>query len=325
MKGHALFVLTIILLLCVESPLHGATPAGVPADASSSKPGSGTVPTSPNRAVLGLQCRDIQPADLGGNGITTMQGALVVELITGGPAASAGIQIGDVVVVVGGLTVNTCTDLVRNMRKFEPGEEVRLTVLQHGYPRDIAVRPMAQGGSVNTANNTSASTANATSLSMPATSLQMYHGGGFTISIPVNWTASVSPRGFTTYLSAPDGRKELGKDGMTILLGVIVSFKPAGSSDLQALAAQEAQEFKSINPGLRIVDRRSTALAGSPAEFMVLEDPSANEGRGERSWLVITLFNDQAFFITATSPSADFNYLQNLFGQILSSIRFTNY
>lgn len=112
---------------------------------------------------------------------------------------------------------------------------------------------------------------------------------------------------------------------MTILLGVVVSFKSTESTDLSRMAAKEEQEFKANNPGLQILERRSTVLAGLPAELMVLENLSANGGRGERSWLALTIFNDQACIITATSPLADFSYLQNLFGQIISSMRFSNY
>jgi hypothetical protein len=319
MKAKTLLLLAILFFISSES---------VQATASSGKPGSGNVPPSPNRAVLGLQCRDIQPTDLGGNGITTLQGALVVELMSGGPAAAAGVQLGDVVVVVGGLAVNTCTDLVKNMGMFEPGKDLQLTVLQQGHARDIVARPMAQGGSAAISNNISQgknASAFPPPLSMPSTSLQLYQGGGFSLSIPTNWTASVSKSGYTTYFSAPDGRRDMGANGMTILLGVIVNLQPAETPHLLILVAQEEQNFKTNNPGLRTLERRSTVLAGLSAELMLLENHQAKEGRGEKSWLAITLFNDQACFITATSPSADFGYLQNLFGQIITSMRFTNY
>lgn len=320
--------MTAIFFLIVSGSGQGAESVGEAATVISGNPGSEGVPPSPNRAILGLQCRDIQPTDLGGNGITSLQGALVVELMPNGPASSAGIQLGDVVVIVGGRAVNTCTDLVKNMGLFEPGEDLQLTVLHQGHPRDFSVRPMAQGSSAITTQHVVPGTnpiSNTAPLTMPATSLNMYQGGGFSLSIPANWTATISRSGFTTYFSAPDGRREFEENGMTVLLGVIVGFSSTESTDLSRLAMKQEQEFKANNPGLQIMERRSTVLAGLPAELMVLENPSANGGRGERSWLVLTIVNDQACIITATSPLAYFSYLQNLFGQIISSIRFSNY
>jgi serine protease Do len=57
------------------------------------------------------------------------EGVLVSEVVSGTPAATAGIQAGDVITAVNGRTVLSSADLVREVRQAEPGAtiDIRLT------------------------------------------------------------------------------------------------------------------------------------------------------------------------------------------------------
>ena len=60
------------------------------------------------------------------------QGALLVGIESGDPAAKAGIEAGDVVTSVNGDPVRSAQDMIDDMRPVHPGQSVRLTLRQAG-------------------------------------------------------------------------------------------------------------------------------------------------------------------------------------------------
>jgi hypothetical protein len=314
--------------VCGAPDSNCAAPGGGPAAQSPGGSVGTTESPSPNRAIMGAKCRDITPADLGRGGLTVMQGALVTELLPKGPAVKAGIEPGDVVGAVGDQAVRNCPELFQALSRYNPGDTVEVLVLQRGRSRNVMIRLVEPGGSTARSQQGAAGSSPkpaSTSLTPPSRSLVPYQGAGFTVSIPANWTATVSGRGLTTYLSARDGRRAQKDGGMTILLGMIVGFQSSSATNLKSAAAKEAEDLASQNPGLQILERRSAKLGGLPAESMLLEAPSALPGEQERTWLLLTLQKNRICFVTLTSPLHDFSGLQAIFEQIVSSIRFVTY
>jgi putative serine protease PepD len=66
-------------------------------------------------------------------------GARLVEVVEGGPAADAGLQVGDVVVEVEGETIDSGGDLRSAIAEREPGDELELTVRRDGDTQDVTV------------------------------------------------------------------------------------------------------------------------------------------------------------------------------------------
>ena len=66
-------------------------------------------------------------------------GAVVGSVTPGGPAASAGLKQGDVILKVNGTNVNDAVDLITLVRSSAPGETVTLTVSSGGGTRDVQV------------------------------------------------------------------------------------------------------------------------------------------------------------------------------------------
>ena len=100
------------------------------------------VPVEQNRAEwldlpekqvsLGVRYLQLEPNHdyFGDSGVT--EGAYVAEVIEGLPAASAGIQAGDVIVAVDGLAATNEIDLRNRIYAHRPGDEVTLDVLRGG-------------------------------------------------------------------------------------------------------------------------------------------------------------------------------------------------
>jgi S1-C subfamily serine protease len=58
---------------------------------------------------------------------TTTSGAAIADVVSGGPAATAGLAAGDVITAVGGTTVTTADDLSTALAAADPGDKVRVS------------------------------------------------------------------------------------------------------------------------------------------------------------------------------------------------------
>jgi C-terminal processing protease CtpA/Prc len=94
---------------------------------------------APGRAIIGVQ---LDPAAGG-------PGARVREVSPGGPAAEAGIRVGDVITAVNGTEVkgeNPARQVSRLMRAVKPDSKVSVRVLRDGSARDFTVTARASPG-----------------------------------------------------------------------------------------------------------------------------------------------------------------------------------
>jgi putative serine protease PepD len=83
-------------------------------------------------AFLGVQSQD------SGQGIVG-NGALIVNVEPGSPAAKAGVQQGDVITKIGGTTIDSSTTLSARIRQSSPGTVLQLTIERNGSPRTLTV------------------------------------------------------------------------------------------------------------------------------------------------------------------------------------------
>ena len=92
------------------------------------------------RAYLGVQTTDAQ----------TGTGAIVMEVVGGGPADRAGLQPGDRVLSVGGRAVADADDVTAAVSRLEPGNDVAVAVRRGGSQRTVTVelgtRPQRAAG-----------------------------------------------------------------------------------------------------------------------------------------------------------------------------------
>jgi len=86
-----------------------------------------------------LEGRTIERPYLGVRLTDADNGARLVEVVEGGPAAAAGLQPGDVVVEVEGEAIDSGGDLRSAVAEREPGDELELTVRRNGDTRDVTV------------------------------------------------------------------------------------------------------------------------------------------------------------------------------------------
>ena len=98
---------------------------------------------SAQHAYLGVAPKDGTASD----GTATRTGAEIARVLSGTPAAKAGLKQGDLVVAVDGERVDSATSLVAAIRERQVGDQVTLTVLRDGSTQKVSATLVARSGS----------------------------------------------------------------------------------------------------------------------------------------------------------------------------------
>ncbi len=101
-----------------------------------------------SHGYLGVLIQDVTADIAASEGIQPHQGALVGEVTAGGPAAKAGVQVGDIITRVNGSPVHSKDDLSQITAMAQPGDALNLQILRNGHPVALTVhaglRPSAE-------------------------------------------------------------------------------------------------------------------------------------------------------------------------------------
>src|SRR6185312_10704535 len=92
------------------------------------------------RGYVGVGTQVVSPAMAKAMRLPQASGALLASVVSGSPAAKAGLAPGDVVEAVNGRKIATPRDLALTVASVAPGEEAKFQVLRDGQDREISVR-----------------------------------------------------------------------------------------------------------------------------------------------------------------------------------------
>jgi len=90
------------------------------------------------RSYAGLRPEDIKEYEA--KQLKQSTGAIVREVVSNGPAAAAGLKVGDIVVRIGTLPVNNEVDLRNSMFRYSPGTAVPFEVIRDGQHKTFDVK-----------------------------------------------------------------------------------------------------------------------------------------------------------------------------------------
>ena len=100
------------------------------------------------RGYLGVNIQSITPEIASSMGLKESKGALVAEVVPGGPASKAGFEQGDIVTAIDGQAVDDSYDLTRRVASVPTGNVATFNISRQGKPMQlkatIAVRPDQQ-------------------------------------------------------------------------------------------------------------------------------------------------------------------------------------
>src|SRR3984957_16505579 len=94
---------------------------------------------SVTRGWIGVQIQSVTPEIADSLGLKSPEGALVAEPQTGGPAAKAGIEAGDVITAVNGTAIKDARELARQIGGLPPGSSVKLSILHKGADKSVTL------------------------------------------------------------------------------------------------------------------------------------------------------------------------------------------
>ena len=119
-------------------------------------PGNNTTPTQPDGSnpqaqptlgvYLGIRYTTLTPDVASQLGVTDVQGAVVGEVVSGSPAAKAGLQPMDVATAVDGKPLSDTYTLIDALSGHKPGDKVQFTVWRMGQSETIEVTLGAPAG-----------------------------------------------------------------------------------------------------------------------------------------------------------------------------------
>lgn len=112
-----------------------AIPAANVVDVADQLLASGTA----QHAYVGIQPGTLSPQIAEQLAVDRTSGAVVLEVVPLGPAATAGIRPGDVITAVNGHDIESAEDFIAALRALDPGDRVDLTVLRGGETQQISV------------------------------------------------------------------------------------------------------------------------------------------------------------------------------------------
>jgi serine protease Do len=93
-----------------------------------------------SRGWLGVQVQPLDQDIARSLGLSEAQGALVASVVADGPAAQAGLRMGDVILKFEGQNVSDSRDLTQKVGAFRIGGDAHLDILRNGQRQTLSVR-----------------------------------------------------------------------------------------------------------------------------------------------------------------------------------------
>lgn len=91
-------------------------------------------------AFIGISCSTVNAQNAQSNHLSVNQGAYVAEVTEDGPAANAGIEVGDIVTKIGDHDVTSADGLILAVRSYAVGDEVDVTFVRNGDEQTVRVK-----------------------------------------------------------------------------------------------------------------------------------------------------------------------------------------
>ena len=99
---------------------------------------------APDQAALGIEVQSVDALGYGYGG-ESVSGALIAGVVSGGPAASAGLAAGDVITAINGRTVSSPAAISAFVLTKKPGAKIRVRYLDQSGASQTASVTLGSG------------------------------------------------------------------------------------------------------------------------------------------------------------------------------------
>jgi S1-C subfamily serine protease len=87
------------------------------------------------RALLGIVMTDVTDAVTGKLKLKNLDGALIVQVMTGSVAEKVGMKQGDVITSINGVVVKSTSVVQEQMSRYRPNEQIEIAIMRDGKER----------------------------------------------------------------------------------------------------------------------------------------------------------------------------------------------
>jgi Do/DeqQ family serine protease len=91
------------------------------------------------RAILGIIMLNPQDAKKKDEKVKVLEGAYISDFVSNSSAKAAGLEVGDVITAVNGITIKSMGALQEQINKYRPGDKVKLDVDRYGTAKNFTV------------------------------------------------------------------------------------------------------------------------------------------------------------------------------------------
>ncbi len=91
------------------------------------------------RAVMGIWIQGINDAQAKQLRLPSAKGAVITDLTPEGPAALGGLAMGDVLIAINDIEVNSSPEMQEQLSRYRPGERVRVSYIRNGRVRELSI------------------------------------------------------------------------------------------------------------------------------------------------------------------------------------------
>jgi serine protease Do len=96
------------------------------------------------RAYLGVYYKEIDDQFAKDNGLHSVQGVYLEDVVPGGSADKAGLKKGDVIVAMQNMAVNSKSELLEAVSQHSPGDKMSVSVMRDGKQMDVSVTLLSE-------------------------------------------------------------------------------------------------------------------------------------------------------------------------------------
>jgi serine protease Do len=91
------------------------------------------------RAFLGVNIREIDSKFAEQQGLKELKGVYVADVLDDGAAQKSGIQKGDIITAIEGISVNSTSELLENVSRYRPGDKISVMISRGGTEKPFSV------------------------------------------------------------------------------------------------------------------------------------------------------------------------------------------
>jgi serine protease Do len=92
------------------------------------------------RGYIGATVQDVTPEIAESLGVAARKGALVADVVSGGPAERSGLRSGDIILQADGAAIQSAGDLTRRVALARPGASLSLDIQRDGRHRTLRLK-----------------------------------------------------------------------------------------------------------------------------------------------------------------------------------------